>query len=179
MNKNENKITLAKLPANLRYLIVFFLMSLSLGVALGLVYVFTTTHFSTGGIENNYGGEKTITSPSDSLEPNNQQYYAKTAKELLMTTHNHILSLSMIFFALSLLAFFTESISPWIKKIIIFEPFVSIWLTFLGMWGVRFVDPTFKYLIFFSSILLYGLFFITMVILFYELIFLPIVRKNR
>lgn len=173
-------ITLAKLPTNFRYLIALFLLTLTLGVGLGLAYVFSSTRFSVQGIEKTYGSEKAVvsTSQNDDLELNGQQYYAKTAKELLMTTHNHVLSLSVIFFLVSLLAYFTESTSSMLKKIIIFEPFMSIWLTFGGMWGVRFIDPVFKYLILFSSFLLYSVFFITIVILFYELILLPVHRKN-
>lgn len=165
-----NQITLSKLPANIRYLLVLFLLTLLLGVGLGLAYVFTTTHFSTEGILNNYGGEEMIKSQSDELEPSGQQYYAKTTNELLMTTHNHVLSLSMIFLWVSLLVYFTQSLPPLMKKIIMLEPFLSIWMTFLGMWGVRFITPNFKYLIFFSSLLLYSIFFIAIFILLYELL---------
>lgn len=180
MQKNEKGFFFAnfflfQLPKKLRHLISLFLVTLSFGVILGLVYVFVNTQFSPSGIQQHYGQK--VESTTDEIESElynelekSEQYHKKGIKELLTTTHNHVLSLSVIFFIVSFLIYFTN-IHSTLKKILMFEPFVSILVTFSGIWAVRYLDNNFKFIIIVSSTLLYLCYFISIFILLRELLF--------
>ena len=180
---------LSQLPKNLRYLIALFLATLSFGIILGLIYVFTNTGFSFSGIENHYGKEKNIQLSnefSDDLEiekelqkelQNNKEYQEKGLKQILTTTHNHVLSLAIIFFIISLLVYFTET-QRTLKKILMFEPFISIFLTFSGIIAVRYVHSSFKFVVAISSTILYVVYFISLFILLKELLKTKYTKKT-
>lgn len=180
MQKNEKEFLftnffLFQLPKKLRHLISLFLVTLSFGVILGLVYVFVNTQFSPDGVQKHYGQK--VESTEDEIESElyneleqSQQYHEKGLKEILTTTHNHVLSLSVIFFIVSFLVYFTN-INSTLKKILMFEPFISILVTFSGIWAVRYLDNNFKFIIIISSTILYLCYFISVFILLKELLF--------
>ena len=71
-----------------------FIFVLSIGVATGLIYLSTTAGTKFSGIEEHYKG-----SPVKD-EYDIPEKYPKTINNLLLTTHNHLLSLSIIIFTI-------------------------------------------------------------------------------
>ena len=59
--------------------------------------------------------------------------YKKSEREIISIVHSHVISFSLIFLLLGALVMLT-SIPVWLKKVLIIEPFVSIILTFGGIW---------------------------------------------
>ena len=78
--------------------------------------------------------------------------------------HNHILSLSLIFFAVGGIFYFSSIASGTLKSFLMIEPFAAIVTTFGGIWLMRYVSPAFTYLVILSGLTM-GLCFAAMVIL--------------
>ncbi len=167
MTRNLPQTALTKWPKPLKGFLLAFLFVLTSGVTVGLIFIFTTTSFSPTGTIEHYKGS-TITSDSLLDIP---EKYAKSASELLLTTHNHLIGFSFIFFILCGLFYFNSTISGRLKKILLVEPFISTWLTFASIWGLKYIDTHFVYLTFIAALLTYSSFFLLVIILIYELSF--------
>lgn len=140
-------------------------ITLTLGVSLGLLVVFITTSGLPSGIAVHYQGDN----PDEiDLIPDK---YPMPVKELLITTHNHILSFTFIFGFLGLLIQFSGKLNSKQKQLLGIEPFISIILTFGCMWGIRFLSGSFVWLMLISSVLMYASFFIMITIILWELMF--------
>ena len=158
-----NNILLHQLPAKLKLLLLLTVVNLTVGVGIGLYYVANTTQLSPDGTTEHFSGSE-VESDFDIPEK-----YPKPVSELLTTTHNHILSLTLIFLVIGGIFYFNTSISGRMKTFLIAEPFISIITTFGGIWLMRFVHPAFVYLVIPSGILMYGCYFIMAGVLLYEL----------
>lgn len=142
-----------------------FVFVLTLGVSVGLVYLkFTTNMTSTGTVER-YNGSVT-----DSDEFEIAEKYPKQINELLLTTHNHVITFSLIFFSLGLVFYFNSIIKGFWKNFLILEPFLSTIITFLSIWGIRYIDSIFVYVTIVSAILMYISFYVMSLVSLYELI---------
>ena len=157
-------IRLYEFPRKLKFLCFITVFNLAIGVGIGLYYVYYTTNLTTYGTEEHYIGS-TIDDTFDIPEK-----YPKPLSELLNTTHTHIISMTMIFLIVGCIFFFNSIITGLYKTIIIIEPFISIIITFGGIWLIRYFNPIFSYLVILSGILMYLSFFIMVVTIFYELI---------
>ena len=156
--------TLSDLSPAVKRILIAMLITLTIGVSLGLLVVFVTTTALPSGITAHYQGDN----PEDiDLIPDN---YPMPIKELLITTHNHILGFTFIFGFLGLLIQLSATPGPGLKQFLGLEPFVSIILTFGSMWGIRFLSGTFVWLMMFSSTLLYLSFYVMVAILLMELL---------
>ena len=142
----ENEITISRLSKELRMLIVAFLVTLSVGYFTGLNFINKTSTFQPSGIENNYLG-------NENDENAEIMQFKKPQKEILTIVHNHILSMSIIFFLIGFLLHFS-SLNKKLKKFLIIEPFVSIILTFGGIYILWSGILWFKYIVMFSGIVL-------------------------
>ena len=118
--------SLSSWPRQLRLLVAVFVITLNVGFFTGFSFVRLTTSLSPSGIESNYLG-------NESDEEAEVMQFRKSEKEVLTLIHNHILSLSIIFFILGMLLYATD-ISAWWKTLLMFEPFVSLVLTFGGIY---------------------------------------------
>jgi len=154
---------LYEFPRKLKLLCFLTIFNLTIGVGVGLYYVGYTTQYSPSGTSEHFAGSKI----SDDFEIPNK--YPKPISELLNTTHTHVISMTFIFLIMGGIFFFNSIITGPIKTIIIVEPFISIILTFGGIWLVRFIHPGFSYLVILSGILMYISFFIMASVIFYEL----------
>ena len=150
-----NNISLHQLPAKLKLLLLLTVVNLTVGVGIGLYYVANTTELTPAGTAEHFSGSEI------DAEFNIPEKYPKPVSELLTTTHNHILSLTLIFLVIGGIFYFTSSISG--------RPFISILSTFGGIWLIRFVHPAFVYLVIPSGILMYICYFIMAGVLLYEL----------
>ena len=158
-----NNILLHQLPAKFKLLLLLTVVNLTVGVGIGLYYVANTTELTPAGTTEHFSGSE-IDAEFDIPEK-----YPKPVSELLTTTHNHILSLTLIFLVIGGIFYFNSIISGGMKTFLIAEPFISILITFGGIWLIRFVHSAFVYLVITSGILMYTCYFVMAGVLFYEL----------
>jgi len=159
-----NEVSLAGLPKGFKRVLLAFLTTLTIGVTLGLGMVWMSTSGTADGLVSHYRGDDPATVE---FIP---EKYPMPIKELLITTHNHILSFTMIFGVLGVLIQYSRTLpSKWITFLSV-EPFLSIVITFGSMWGIRFIHDGFFWLMLLSSSTLY--------LSFYTIIFI-IIRELR
>ncbi|MCF7796445.1 MAG: hypothetical protein K9N11_04310 [Lentisphaeria bacterium] len=156
-------LTLSQLPVTLKRVLLAMLITLTVGVSLGLSLVFFTTSAHPEGISRHYQGDQ----PVDELEI--PEKYPMPVKELLITTHNHILTFTFIFGILGILIQFVSRLTPSMKQSLGLEPFLSILLTFGSMWGIRFIHSGFVWLMLASSMVMYLSFYLMVVLLVMDL----------
>ena len=154
---------LYELPRKLKLLCFLTVFNLTIGVGVGLYYIGYTTQYSPSGTSEHFAGSKV----SDDFDIPDK--YPKPLSELLNTTHTHVISMTFIFLIIGGIFYFNSIITGSMKIILIVESFISIIVTFSGIWLVRFIHPGFSYLVILSGILMYMSFFIMASTIFYEL----------
>jgi hypothetical protein len=113
-------------PKEIKLLIVAFILTLSIGFYSGISFVRSTTDANPNGIEQRYLG-------NEDDENATKMMFKKSEGEIMTTVHSHILSLSVIFFMVSLLLSTTD-ISQKLKLFLMIEPFFSLVFTFGGIY---------------------------------------------
>ena len=144
------------LPVYVKQFLVAFVIVLSIGYFTGLQFVRQTESDHPAGIEENYLGNEDIDDAA-------VMKFKKGEREMLTIIHTHILSISFIFVLLGGLVAIT-SLPRKLKAFLMIEPFVSIVLTFGGiylMWAgmlwmkwVVMISGTLMTLVFIASALL-------------------------
>ncbi|MCK4562952.1 MAG: hypothetical protein KAT78_08605 [Flavobacteriaceae bacterium] len=134
---------LSQFPKEVKLLIIAFVITLSIGFFTGISYVRITSTIQPNGIESNYLG-------NENDEEAEIMQFKKSEKEILTLIHNHILSMSIIFLLLGGILSLT-SMNKRLKTILMFEPFLSIVLTFGGIYILWSGVLWFKYIIMFSG----------------------------
>ena len=161
--ENISLMKLYQLHREIKLLLVLTVLNLTAGVGIGLYYVSNTTHLSPEGTAEQFKGSS-VDNNFDIPEK-----FPKPISELLTTTHNHIISMTFIFFIMGGIFYFNSIITGFWKTFFIAEPFFSILVTFGGIWLIRFIHPSFSYLVMVSGILMYLSFFIMAGTIIYEL----------
>lgn len=110
----------------IRFFIASFVVILSIGYFTGLLFVGETESISPSGIEENYLGNE---DDADAIV----MKFKKGKREMLTIIHTHILSMSFIFFLLGSLVWLTKAPRKW-KLFLTIEPFLSVILTFGGIY---------------------------------------------
>ena len=161
---------LYQLNKNLKALYISFLIVLSIGVTMGMVYIYLTTSMSIEGTEVRYAGD----SEPEDFDPDIDvlENSPKSALELVSHAHSHIVSFSFIFFLTALIFEKNSIVTGKLKRFLMIEAFISIILTFGGFFLIRFIDRGFSYLVIASSSLMYLSFYVMVLICLYELIFI-------
>ncbi len=113
-------------PKEIKLLILAFICTLSIGFFGGISFVRDTTNSNPKGIEERYLG-------NENDEEASTMKFKKSKGEIKTMVHNHILSLSVIFFLLAAILA-TTGINKKVKLFLMIEPFVSIVLTFGGIY---------------------------------------------
>ncbi len=149
-------------PKEIKVLIAVFLVVLSIGFYTGLTFVNETTSTSPEGIEANYNG-------NESDEDAKVMKFKKSKREILTLVHNHILSLSINFFIVSLLLS-TTSINMRLKYFLMVEPLISVLLTFGGIYMLWLGISWMKYVIMISGMLMTASFIVATSIIFMQLL---------
>ncbi len=133
-------------PKEIKLLFAAFIIVLSVGFYTGLLFVGETSSVNPKGIEEQYLG-------NEDNEEATIMKFKKSDKEMLSIVHSHILSMSLIFFLIGLILS-TTKLNYKIKLFLITEPFVSVILTFGGLYllwkGVLWI----KYIVMISGILM-------------------------
>ena len=162
---------LLQFPKEVKLLITAFIITLSIGFFTGINFVKATSTFQVKGIETNYlGNEKEIDAP--------EMQFKKSKKEILTLVHNHILSMSIIFLLLGGILSLT-TVNKKLKKILLLEPFISIVLTFGGIYILWSGVLWFKYIIMISGILMVTSFVLSAFLILKESIFLNKVTSKK
>ena len=142
----EIKKSISQFPKEIKLLSIAFVITLNIGFFTGLNFINETSGMRPNGIETNYLG-------NENDENAELMLFKKSEKEILTIIHNHVISMSVIFLLLGVLLFFT-SLDIKLKRILILEPFVSIVLTFGGIYVLWSGIIWFKYVIMVSGIAL-------------------------
>jgi len=154
---------LLSLPKEIKIFIAAFVVILSVGFYTGLLFVNTTTENTPSGIEENYLG-------NESDEDAKVMKFKKSKREILTIVHTHILSMSFIFFLLGILVWGTKS-NKKLKLFLTIEPFVSVILTFGGIYFLWTGVSWMTYVIMFSGILMTITFAFSSLLVLYQIIF--------
>ena len=152
-----------RFPKEIKLTILAFVTLLSIGFFGGLSFVNKTTEMKPSGIETNYLGNE-----NDELAT--VMKFKKNEQEMLTIVHNHILSMSVIFFLMSLLLA-TTSINKKLKYFLMFEPFLSVILTFGGIYVLWKGFLWFKYIVLLSGILMTSTFAVSVLIIWHQILF--------
>jgi hypothetical protein len=134
---------LNQLPRDFRILICCFVIVLNFGFFTGFNFVRVSTSLNAKGIEQNYLG-------NEEDEQAEEMQFKKSEKEILTLIHNHVLSLSIVFFIMAVLLYMTSTPQP-MKSFLLFEPFISLILTFGGIYIMWLGLTWFTYVIMISG----------------------------
>lgn len=160
---------LHQFPKEIKLLILVFVSVLSIGFFGGLSFVNNTTSMQPASIETHYLG-------NEDDEEAEIMKFKKNEREILTIVHNHILSMSVIFFLLSLILS-TTSINKKLKYFLMIEPFLSIILTFGGIYMLWKGVTWFKYIIIVSGTFMTLSFVIAVFSIVYQLLFYKNVKN--
>jgi hypothetical protein len=134
------------LPKQAKIFCAAFIIVLSIGYYTGLTFVSQTTNNSSQGIEENYLGNE------DDLDATTMMF-KKGEREMITIIHTHILSLSFIFFLQGILLL-GATLPKKIKRFLLVEPFISIIITFGGIYLLWLGHTWVKYIVIISGILM-------------------------
>lgn len=137
---------ISQFPREVKGLILAFIVCLSIGFYTSIRFVNDTTDANPQGIEERYLG-------NEADEAATVMKFKKSKGEVMTMVHNHILSLSVIFFLLGGLVA-TTSINKKLKSFLMIEPFVSILCTFGGIYFMWTGMVWMKYVIMISGVLM-------------------------
>jgi hypothetical protein len=148
-------------PRQVKLFILSFLIVLNIGFTTGLFFVGNTQSITPNGMVENYLGNE---EDEEALE----MKFKKSEHEMLTLLHTHVLSTSFIFFLLGCLLAFT-SLPKKLKYFLMIEPFLSIVLTFGGLYllwnGILWI----KYIVMISGIVMTGVFYLGSLMLIIQL----------
>ncbi|UII78375.1 hypothetical protein [Flagellimonas sp. CMM7] len=121
-------------------------MITSIGFISAIRFVGVTTNNTPVGIEENYLGNE------DDLKAQELKF-AKSEKQILNIVHSHILSMGMLFFILAFLVA-TTPVHGLLRKFLLYEPLLSVLLTFGGIYFLWKKVLWMKYVIMVSGMLM-------------------------
>ena len=160
-NQINHNFRLRQLPKYARMACLAFILTLSVGYFTGLAFVFQTESNTAVGMEENYNGNEDR--PEEMV-----MKFKKSQREMLTIVHTHILSISLIFFSAGVLLFFS-SVPKRLKSFLLIEPYVSLIVTFGGIYllwyGIGFV----AYVVLVSGVLMTLTYVATVVFILNEL----------
>jgi len=148
-------------PKEIKLLIGIFLIVLSIGFYTGLLFVEETSSVNPNGIEEQYLGNE---DNEDALV----MKFKKSDQEMLTLVHNHVLSMSIIFFLLAIIIYTTQ-LNKKLKLFLMIEPFVSVVLTFGGIYLLWKGMLWMKYIVMFSGSLMVLSYSTSILIIFFQL----------
>jgi len=151
-----------KLSKELKWLVAAFVIVLSIGFYSGLLFVGETSSANPNGIEEHYLG-------NESDEEAVIMKFKKSEQEMLTLVHNHILSMSIIFFLVGILLSITK-LNKKLKLFLMIEPFISVILTFGGLYLLWKEVLWMKYIVMCSGILMTLTFTISVAVILTQLV---------
>ncbi|WP_299278446.1 hypothetical protein [uncultured Psychroserpens sp.] len=152
---------LSTFPKEIKLLITAFVVVLSIGFYTGLLFVGETSSANPNGIEEQYLG-------NEDDDDATVMKFKKNEQQMLTLVHGHILSMSIIFFLLGLILS-TAKLSKRLKMFLIVEPFISVVLTFGGLYFLWKDIIWMKYIVMISGTLMTLTFSVSVLIILYQL----------
>lgn len=149
-------------PRELKLLIGAFIIVLSVGFYTGLLFIGETSTINPSGIEEQYLG-------NEADEEAVVMKFKKSKKQMLTLVHNHVLSMSIIFFLLGLILLVTK-LNIRLKLFLMIEPFLSVVLTFGGLYLMWTGLLWMKYIVIISGTLMVLSYTLSIFIIFKQLI---------
>lgn len=146
-----------ELIVSLRRLLFLFVLTISLGYGFGLRYLYLTTEANTTSLQENYLGNE------DDKEAD-QMKFKKTEKSILTFLHDHLFALGIIQLIISFLLFCSK-IPQKLKNFLVFEPFISLLVTFLGIYSLWLGVEELKYVVMISGTLFHATFILSLILL--------------
>ena len=154
------KGSIGNFSREIKILVATYLVITSIGFISALQFVNVTTDGGQPqGIEENYLGNE------DDLEAEALKF-AKSEKQILNIVHAHMLSMGMLFFILALLVA-TTPIEGGFRRLLLFEPLISVFLTFGGIYFLTKGLLWMKYVVMASGILMTLSYIISVGVVFY------------
>ena len=150
-------------PRELKLLIGVFTIVLSIGFYTGLLFIGETSTINPSGIEEQYLG-------NEADEEAVVMKFKKSKKQMLTLVHNHVLSMSIIFFLLGLILLVTK-LNNRLKLFLMIEPFLSVVLTFGGLYFMWTGLLWMKYIVIISGTLMVFSYTLSIFIIFKQLLF--------
>jgi hypothetical protein len=105
----------------------------------------------------------------NSHEEEDKMIFKKSEQEILTIIHTHVVSFSLIFFALGLILLAADISRP-VKFFLLIEPFVSVFLTFGGIWMLWKEIHWFKYVVMVSGISMTVSYYTTVALILFQLL---------
>ena len=155
---------LRQLPSELKLLLLLFLLAMLFGYGASFTVLADQTNLSPSGIEENYNG-------NEDNEAAETMKFRKSKFELLTSIHSHVFTLSLIFLATGIMAFYT-GLPKKIKFFLIAEPLISLVISFGSLIILWLGYPLFNYLVYLSGGLMHTTFIITIFLIIRELYFI-------
>lgn len=147
-NSPMNLPRLRELPGSIKSFLLAFLLTLAFGYGAGLYFLSDLMGPSPQGVEENYLGSK------GEPEEGEKMKFKMSERELFITIHDHVLSLSLIFLVLGS-GVLLSGLPSKLKSFLCFEPFLSIIVTFGGIWILWTGVTWMRYLILISGALMH------------------------
>ena len=160
-----------RLPRDVRIFCAAFVVVLSIGFYTGLFFVAQTDSLTPAGVEENYLGNE------EDLEAAVMKF-KKSPREMLTIVHTHILSMSLIFFLLGIFVWGTN-LSRGLKQFLTIEPFVSVVLTFGGIYLLWIGWTWIKFIVVLSGIAMTLTYAVASTVVLYQLLINPSAVPRR
>ena len=159
-----NNFKLQDLDSTSKIFLTFFLITMQLGILIGIGYIYYTTNLNPAGTIEHYNG-------SEVFDEDIPEEYPKTLENMILTTHAHVNSFAMISLIIGMIFYFNSIVVNKFKLFLMVEPFISTLVTFSCLWLMRYLNDSFVYLVIISSTLMYLCWSIMVLICLYELNF--------
>jgi len=156
-------LKLKYLDSTAKTFLAFFLITIQLGILIGIGYIYYTTDLNPEGTIEHYNG-------SEIIENDIPEEFPKPLEGMILTTHAHVNSFAMISLIIGLIFYFNSIISNKFKLFLMIEPFISTIITFSSIWIMRYLNDSFVYLVMISSMLMYLCWSIMIIVSLYEII---------
>ncbi len=150
-------------PAPYRRLVQVFLSMVLFGYAVGFLNLVATDQTTPTGIATHLRGL-----PEEALDTAEEIILPKPLKELIITTHNHLLGLAAIFGLVGFLFLHTGFSSPRVRLLLAVEPMISLMITFAGIWLTWFFGEAFAMVVLLGGILTHPIFLLTLLVVWVE-----------
>lgn len=134
------------LSKELKLLVSAFLICIAIGYSVSLFLVDNTTSLSGEGVKENFLGNE------DDVDAELMKF-KKSTYEMYNIIHTHIISISMLFLIIAFIVSACD-LPRGLKMFLMLEPFVSILLTFGGMYIVWSGIEIFSYVVLLSGVLM-------------------------
>ncbi len=145
MSENPlGQIRLNKIPEVAKLFLTAFILVMGIGYLCAVLNVGSTCGTSYSAIADHYAG-----SLEDPIG-----YPPMDLPTLASTSHTHFLGMGFLFFSLGMIFLFTNTLPAWLKKTVLIDSFIAIFIAVSSFWLIRYVARETAFLMILSGMLL-------------------------